>query len=117
MNDLETLQGLEKLELLIHAGIERGEHLVQQACRVDEVKQLLQAMQQQQASLTAATEQAELLSAQVLDLETTMALLHNNRQTLEKQYHTLARQAGDLQPKHPSGLDTNRGDRSSHTAA
>ncbi|ABW28878.1 DUF3632 domain-containing protein [Acaryochloris marina] len=92
MNDLETLQGLEKLELLIHTGIERGEHLVQQACRVDEVKQLLQAMQQQQASLTAATEQAELLSAQVLDLETTMALLHNNRQTLEQQYHTLARQ-------------------------
>lgn len=96
MNDLETLQGLEKLETLIRDGIERGEHLVQQACRVDEIAQLLQEMQEQRASLHATSEQAGLLSSHILDLEPVIALVQHNVQTLERQYHTLTTQAEAL---------------------
>ena len=104
MNDLETVQGLEKLETLIQDGIGRAENLVQQAYQVDEVRQLLREMQENRASLQVTNEQAELLSSLSLALEPKIDLAHHNCPHLGEQISNSCNPSKSLRSRYPGHL-------------
>lgn len=97
MNDLKTLEGLEKLERLIRDGIQRSEDLIKQAYRVEEVQQLLEAMRESRVSLEQSIQQAEKCLAQVPDLEIKTSLAQQDLKDLENKSKVLTEQSIKLE--------------------
>ena len=99
MNDLETLKGLEKLERLIRDGIERGEDLVRQAYRTEEVQQILQEMQESHSSLVQANQYIESLAPQVKELDKEIELAKKNLQVLDGKHSDISDRSISLEAK------------------